>query len=179
MKNRTSKRWNGSPYYKDDTLSWVFCLWNFTERCLFLFLKYQEKNRQPYIDRMYEVNFNVVFKSQVTMHVQYVKDTIFSFVYVFNYCDSLPYFLSMHKSNRCHLHSGNCLHFIFILIRTGFCVAQFWIFYFVFARLFRLFSSVLCCFPTIFFFCYSHSCILSQWHSKPCKFFSWWITLLR
>lgn len=109
------------------------------------------KNRQPYIDRMYEVYFNVVFKSQVTMHVQYVKDTIFSFVYVFNYCDSLPYFLSMHKSNRCHLHSGNCLHFIFILIRTGFCVAQFWIFYFVFARLFRLFSSVLCCFPTIFF----------------------------
>lgn len=136
------------------------------------------KNRQPYIDRMYEVYFNVVFKSQVTMHVQYVKDTIFSFVYVFNYCDSLPYFLSMHKSNRCHLHSGNCLHFIFILIRTGFCVAQFWIFYFVLARLFRLFSSVLCCFPTIFFFCYSHSCILSQWHSKPCKFFSWWITLL-
>lgn len=136
------------------------------------------KNRQPYIDRMYEVYFNVVFKSQVTMHVQYVKDTTFFFVYVFNNCNSLPYFLSMHKSNRCHLHSGNCLHFIFILIRTGFCVAQFWIFYFVFARLFRLFSSVLCCFPTIFFFCYSHSCILSQWHSKPCKFFNWWITLL-
>lgn len=41
------------------------------------------KNRQPYIDRMYEVNFNVVFKSQVTMHVQYVKDTTFFFCICF------------------------------------------------------------------------------------------------